>query len=210
MEVTNTPVMDRYQVYITDHPGDIAAVRVYDSLLKRILLTWRGVVAREIIDSGMLPFCVRAVGCHGCDKGMIQKLTLTATAISIALDQGEKPDELRRRLAQLDRRLPAFHQHIARLLFANPGKHFAHEEIVCLLTLQNPCACRERIDTHLDDLVAWEVVQKVVVGGDRVFYDINTEPHLHVFDPVSGELADAPSAGVLQAVNLHSLGASPG
>ncbi len=189
--------MDRYQLYISDHPGDTAAIRVYDSMLKRVLLTWQGAVAREMLDSDMLPFCVRAASCHGCDKGLIQRLTLAAAAIGMALDRGGESGRLRRRLASLDRRLSPLHHYIAQMLFSHPDRHFGHEEILCLLTLQNPSSCRVRIQTHLEDLVAWEVVQRVTVGNDRVFYDIDTTPHLHVYDPISGELADAPNVGVV-------------
>ena len=192
--------MDRYQLYVSDQPGDTASIRVYDGMLKRVLLTWQGAVAREMLDSAMLPFCIRATSCHGCDKALIQKLTLAATAISLALDLGEEAEGLRRRLEKLDRRLSAFHHHIASLLFAHPGKHFAHDEIVCLLTLQNPCICRDRIEAHINDLVDWQVVQRIAVDRDRKFYDVNTEPHLHVFNPRSGELHDAPDNGVLRIV----------
>ena len=191
-------VIDRYQLYVSDQPGETVAIRVYDGMLKRILLKWQGEIARQLLDSDILPLAARCDGCRRCDKDRVHKLTLAAAAIATALDVGRNADALRQRLDQLKLRLSPFHMHIARLLFTYPDKHFAEEEIICLLTLQTPCVGRRRILLHLDELVRWKLIQRIVVAADRAFYDINTRPHLHVYCRRTHELHDAPSDGVLQ------------
>lgn len=191
-------VIDRYQLYVSDQPGEAVAIRVYDGVLKRILLKWQGEIARQLLDSNILPLAARCDGCRRCDKDLVHKLTLAAAAIATALDIGRDSDALRQRLDRLQLSLSPFHMHIARLLFSCPEKHLAEDEVICLLTLQNPCVSRRRILLHLDELVRWKVIQKIVVAGDRAFYDINTRPHLHIYCRRTHELHDAPSDGVLQ------------
>lgn len=188
---------NRYQLYVSDAPGEAAAVRVHDSVLNRILLAWRGAVARRLIDSQLLRFCARSASCHGCDKKLIRELAMTAASIAMSLEHRADVDLLSRRLRELDLRLPALHAHIANLLFAHPERHFAHEEIVCLLSLTRPSLCRRQVDECLDELVRMRVVQRVDVDGAGVFYDIDTRPHLHVYCERTRELFDAPGAGVL-------------
>ena len=190
--------MNRYQLYVADNPGQNPSIRVYDSVLQRVLLTWNGAIAREILDAGFLPYCVRAAGCHGCDKNLVKELTMSAAAISMLLDRGQQDCRLRRRLEDLDLRLPASHHRVAATLFAYPDRHLGHEELICLLTLRDPAVYRGRVERELDDLVAWNVIQRITVSQDKVFYDINTSPHLHVFDAACDELRDAPTDGVIQ------------
>lgn len=190
--------MDRYQLFVSNQPGDAVAIRVYDSMLKRIIVKWQGEVARQLLESEVLPCDGKAFGCRRCDKALIRKLTLTAAAIVAAIDTEQSADRLRRRMHDLDIGLTPFHSHIARLLFAYPERHFAHEEVICLLTLQNPSVNQKRIANHLDDLVRWHVIQRIDVGRAHVFYDTNTRPHLHVYCPQAHELHDAPDEGVLR------------
>jgi Fe2+ or Zn2+ uptake regulation protein len=190
--------VSRYQLFVSDSPGDAATIRIYDSVLKRILLAWQGEVARRLIESHLLRYCAQSASCHGCDKKLVHTLALTAASIAMDLEHRSGHDLLSVRLQELDRHLPAFHTCIANVLFSHPGRHFGHEEVVCLLSLRNPSVCRRQIDDHLDDLVRWQVVQRVAVDRNHVFYDINTTPHLHVYCERRQELFDAPVAGVLR------------
>ena len=193
--------MDRYQLFISNPPGKAVAIRIYDGMLNRILLKWQGEIARRLLDADILPYAARCDGCRRCDKDLIHKLTIAAAAIAATLEADDRNEFLQRRLEKLDRRLSGFHAHVASLLFAHPERHFGHEEVVCLLSLNNPCVSRRRIFEHLDDLVRWQVIQRINVDDDHVFYDINTDPHLHIYCRRTHELVDAPRDGVVQ---IHS------
>ena len=53
------------------------------------------------------------------------------------------------------------------------------------------------IHACLDDLTTWKVIQRIVIDDENVFYDVDMRPHLHIFDPVTRSLVDAPRAGVV-------------
>ena len=190
--------MDRYQLYIVDKEGKSSAIRVYDRLRSRILMMWQGEVARRLIDSSLLVAGPDCGSCQRCDKNLVRRLALAAASIATDIDHKNGADRLLRRLQRLNRDVSPFHAEIAGMLFAYQHRHFAHEEIVCLVTLHNPSICRQRIEDHIDELVQWNVIQRIAVDAGRVFYDINTEPHLHVYCPRKQELHDAPTDGVLR------------
>lgn len=107
-------------------------------------------------------------------------------------------ESLAQRLKRLERCLVAPHQQIARLLFAYPGNHFSGEEVSCLMLLECPSLEGQRINAQLDDLARWQVIQRIEVDADNVFYDIDTRPHLHLFDAGSRQLSDAPVHGIMR------------
>ena len=66
------------------------------------------------------------------------------------------------------------------------------------MLLEAPGLDTRRIIAHLDDIVRWQLVQRIEVDGNNVFYDINTMPHLHLFDARCCMLKDAPSTGLVR------------
>ena len=138
------------------------------------------------------------------DVGTLPPKALYARPSRISLERAggdaysPAPTLLWWRLRRLGRRLTKLHERIANVLFARPGWHYAHDDVVCTLALCLPVVGRRRVEQHLDDLVRWLVIQRIVVDTNNVFYDIDTTPHLHVFDARSRELHDAPEAGVLR------------
>ena len=83
-------------------------------------------------------------------------------------------------------------------MFQYPGKHLRREDAVGITALEYPSVDTRRIESLLDDLVRWRVIQRIDVNDEHVFYDINTTPHLHVYRSQTGELDDAPDVGVLR------------
>ena len=189
------PVGDRYRLLVSCHRESETAIHVYDRRLRRVLLKWRGDIARALLQSDvLLPEQCRS-GSHSCDKSLIRSLTIAAAKMRIEL-RGRT--DLNLRLVQLHRNIPLFHRRIAQLMFDHPGKHFSEQDIVCLLLLEYPCVSRKRITEHLDDLVRWGVIQCVNTDEQTRFYDIDTRPHLHIYCSRTKELRDAPDRGVIR------------
>lgn len=218
----------RYQMRVTNRATGIPVVRVYDGLRDCLLFEWRGAVVRHLIESKVLPRGASRHGHYACDKSFIWHLILAAAATKMALDQmdllGTGPstyplqrtyphpyppqaalanrhsrfESLAQRLKRVERCLVAPHQQIARLLFSYPGNHFSGEEVSCLMLLECPSLEVQRITAQLDDLARWQVIQRIEVDTDNVFYDIDTRPHLHLFDPGSRQLSDAPVQGIMR------------
>ena len=188
----------RYRVVVSDSQGPRPAIRVYDRGLARVLVKWTGDTAGRLLESGTFTRLLR--GRQDCDKQMVRKLTLAAAAMDMAPARSVRTtDRLRQRLENLDAQISSQHARVAEVLFDYPEHHFSREDVICLLGLRRLCFDRKRIEACLDDLVSWRVVQRVEVDVDTVFFDINTEPHLHLFCPQRRELTDAPSSGVVHA-----------
>ena len=95
-------------------------------------------------------------------------------------------------LCQLDERLSGAHLQLARILYAHPEHHFSEDEIVCMYLLRFPLRCADRVRLKLLDLAEEKLVQRIVVDDGNVFYDVNTTPHMHIFDSRRRVLYDAP------------------
>lgn len=187
---------DRYSLFVSDRASPLPAIRVYDRAQRRVLLRWQGEVARRLLDADDLPLAYLTNGSHRCDKALLRRLTIAAASIGMGLEQ---PDD-RTGPCRTDRQLPLLHSRVAGLLFDHPDHHFAHEEIICLMGFRFPCIAPRHIEKVLDDLVDSVTIQRVTVNADAVFYDIDTRPHLHVYDARCQELRDADFNGVLRLV----------
>lgn len=170
-----TAVPHRYRVEIRSRPR---RVRVYDRRSATPLFDWRGMAALNLVDSGAIPESLCAEGSHACDKALVMHLALAAASMNVAL--------------------PRPHAWVAGILHSHPERHLSKDDVVCLAMLDAPNVGKRRVLDCLDDLVRWRLISRIDVDADHVFYDIVTEPHLHVFDASSGELRDAPSKGVLR------------
>lgn len=186
---------ERYRLLVTCHAEAETAIHVYDRQLRRVILKWRGAVARGLLRTNILRPEQRSSGSHDCDKSLIRKLTIAASRIRIRLQRRGSLDS---RLDELHRDIPLFHRRIALMLFDHPGHHFSEQEIVCLLLLEFPFVGGERIAASLRDLARWRIIQCVEIDEHTRFYDIDTRPHLHVYCPRANELRDAPTDGVVR------------
>ncbi len=202
------PTVNRYRLFITARGSNAAALSVHDHNRRFPVLEWRGTFARRLLDSNPLPPRDLTNGTYDLDKSDIQQLALAA--VSIAMNSGPYNDykaaevckraerNLSLRLRRLRIQIPVFHMRVARLLFQYPGKHLLKEDAVGITELQYPSVDTHRIESLLDDLARWHVIQRIDVDDEHVFYDIDTTPHLHVYRSQTGELDDAPDTGVLR------------
>jgi Fe2+ or Zn2+ uptake regulation protein len=110
---------------------------------------------------------------------------------------------LDRRLRRLGVNLTGSHRMVATVLFAHPGYHLSRTEVCCLLSLERMPFSREKVVRWLDDLVHWRVIQRIDVTGGHTFYDIDTRPQLHLFDPRTGTLRDGTVQGVVDIESLQ-------
>ena len=164
------------------------------------MLKWRGEVARRLLALAGLPDRIRTSGSHPCSKKLLKCLSLAAAKIELELSRSEALSD---RLAGLREDIPPAHRRVAEMLFNHPGKHLSEQQVVGVLQLQHPCIDTRCVVPLLDDLVAWNVIQRVEVDARRRFYDIDTRPHLHVYCAGTDELIDAPGLrGVIHATFL--------
>lgn len=191
----------RYRLYVSDQPGLPAQIRVYDRALGRVLLKWQGELARRMLDSD--GFLDRRLpnGCHDRDKALVRRLVLAAAKLSLLPARNGRSDELERRLRHLGRPIPLLNRKVAAFLYQHPGQHFEESEIVCTLTSDDLFCQAGPIHRALEELVQWDVIQRIKVDEDNVFYDIDTRPHVHVFDARTRALSDVPASGVLKVIS---------
>ena len=140
-------------------------------------------------------------------KKEVQRIALLATTLEIRLTAETEAQEADKRTAASRRlwerlqersiRIPPFHARVAQLFFRYPGTHFSEEEAVTLSMLEYPSVDSARFCDAAEDLASWGILQRIKVDG-AVFYDIDTQPHLHLYRSETRELVDAPSAGVVR------------
>ncbi|MEL7451683.1 MAG: hypothetical protein AAFN78_20925 [Pseudomonadota bacterium] len=164
-------------------------------------MQWHGAVASAVIRYRGLDLPPGRTGRLHCSKAAIWDVALYAAAASVVVGspQVTTPALLQRRLADRCIVLPAAHEAVAITLFRHPGAHLSHEDVLCLVCLQNPASCEETVSACLEDLTNWQLIQRIVVKGRHVFFDIDLRPHLHLFDPSTNSLQDAPLDGVVVA-----------
>lgn len=74
--------------------------------------------------------------------------------------------------------------------------HLSAEDVAGRVSRMDGNVSRATVYNTLRCFVDHGLVRLVNVGTDRVFYDSNTVPHHHFYDPASGELTDIDSQGV--------------
>lgn len=79
----------RYSLSVARVPGGATAVEVRDSHRDCPLVGWQGDVARQMLDSGVLPLEYCRVGCHACDKSLVRRLIMAGAAAEMRLDAGD-------------------------------------------------------------------------------------------------------------------------
>ncbi len=98
---------------------------------------------------------------------------------------------------------------IARLLFAHHS-HFAAEEILSMVnhggngqlnSASQNSVSKATVYNTLGLFARKGLVREVIADPNKVFYDPNTQPHYHMYDPSSGELTDI-SADTVQISGL--------
>ena len=191
---------------LSAHAGEVTVddLTIDDGPAGRIVLSWRGEVARRLVAKNALARKAAKCGPISISKQAAKRLALQAAAIGY--EDGELDvaadsellvaDRLWQRLRDLGIRIPRVHSHVAIALFRYPGEHLSAADALCLAQLTFPNLDAVRLNGCLDDLADWGVVQRISVGVD-VFYDLETAPHLHLFNTQTRELTDAPTSGVI-------------
>ena len=190
----------RYRLHVVASPPSIASLEILDLSAQRRLAGWHGTIADRLLNCDALPNKYRFNGVHTCDKKLVSRLMLAAAAADLAAqEEGRRvvPLNQRRMRAHKSGR-SLLHNRILRLLYAHPGYHFSEHDVVCLTLLETPGVEASRVLAHLRDIVSWRLAQRIEIDAANVFYDINTTPHLHVFDGRRRALFDAPETGWLK------------
>lgn len=217
-DTTDSPA--RYRITVArEHPICITAT---DCRTGARICGWRGEVAAQLLDCGLLPPARGTVASCEADKAFVQDLALAAASAQMALDSaapapataarrreaptdtpmsltGERWSRLEARLRRLDTTLVGPLRLVARLLFSHPGQHFSPADVCCLLAMRGLPVSSRDVGTWLDELAARCITQRIDVGSDRVFYDTDTRPHVHIYDQETEELHDATVQGVIRS-----------
>lgn len=172
-------------------------------MYERRLARWQGRMANRLLVSQTLPERYRASGSHPCDKHLVRRIMMTAAAVGLtSAESDNRPVDIRvGRLRANRSRRSGLHDRILELLHGHPSYHFSQHDLICLVGLESPCIDAATIAAHLEDIVRWRLVQRIEVDTDNVFFDINTTPHLHVYDARFRRLLDAPSSGFVIVKN---------
>ncbi|MEM1439856.1 MAG: hypothetical protein AAF545_15170 [Pseudomonadota bacterium] len=188
----------------------VPAVSVVHVATRQCMAEWRGEVARQLLVSPAFRHLVDGDGDYPCSQACVHQILLGAAAIEAGLEglhwrrdtalapaanhsevtAGFAPEPLRKRLARARIMLDGDTQFVARLLFDHPGEHFTARDVVCLATLVSPALKPIDVEEALAELAGVGVIQRIAIDNGPVFYDIDTRPHAHHYDPSSGQLRD--------------------
>jgi len=181
---------------------------------------WCGAVAVQLLDCGILSSTCGTVESFEVDKAFLQHLALEAASAQMVLDRQarapasatrqrvasagapksmseERWSRLEARLRRLNATLSGPLKHVARLLFSYPGQHLSIADVCSLLAMQGLPVSNREAGTWLDELAARGITQRIEVSAVHVFYDIDTRPHVHIYDHETGKLRDATVQGVI-------------
>lgn len=160
---------------------------------------WSGSVAANIIAPGILPpVCVQG-GRYRCDKSLIWRLLLTATAAGLAGEEQARAqvggcrygqESIAEKLSQHGVYPTSQRMRVARALFDEVAKHYTASQVCAKLKATGERCCRATVYNCLKLFTEKKLLQEIVVERELVFYDTVTTPHAHVYDMDSGELRD--------------------
>jgi Fur family iron response transcriptional regulator len=78
---------------------------------------------------------------------------------------------------------------IAGILLERP-QHLSAEQVLSRVSAEGGRASKATVYNTLGLFAEKGLLREVIVDPNRVFYDSNTEPHHHLYEPTSGELQD--------------------
>ena len=208
-----TSATRRYRLHATRTPTP--GLRVIDTFRNAALADWRGAVAERLLSSDLLPASLSAGrDCYAC-KGLVQRLAMLAASEgmkpsrhSVGCKQSETQPRrsvdypfcpLEHRLRRLDVCLNREQRRVAELLFKHAGDHLSLSEVTCLLNLDHAPVTNDFVCVLLAELAEKQVIQILSISDGPTFYDVDTRPHLHIYDRASNTLKDACVHGVVEA-----------
>lgn len=169
------PDRERYRLIVLNCLHSGLHIQVIDCARGCQLFDWRGYVARHIVNSGEVgSLGIGRFGDYSCDKNFVCHLALVAAASHTIYSK-----------------LPTAHRHVAEAMVANSSEHLTAVDLTLLLAVTRTELRQNQVELCLDDLVSWKWIQRVTINQNNVFYDVDTRPHEHVFDPVTRRISDA-------------------
>lgn len=92
---------------------------------------------------------------------------------------------------------------IAHALFTR-GEHLSADQILAIVNDRHSETSKATVYNTLNLFLEKKLIREVIVDPSKVFYDPNTEPHHHLYNVDSGELADI-DASRIQVSGLPEL-----
>lgn len=198
-KVSDARSEERFRVHVSCEEPPLIAIT--DLWRNRQVAAWHGKTADRIRQSGVIPPASRPGVAYHCSKRAVRELFMAAAAVCLPeVDAGLQLVYLNQHRIRRDRKgRSCLHDRILELLFSYPGHHFSEQDILCITALHYPSVTAQRVSRCLRDIVDWRLVQRIEIDAANVFFDTDTTPHLHVYDPDKRELLDAPTAGFVTA-----------
>ena len=92
---------------------------------------------------------------------------------------------------------------IAHALFTR-GEHLSADQVLAIVNERHSETSKATVYNTLNLFLQKKLVREVIVDPSKVFYDPNTEPHHHLYNVDTGELADI-DAGRIEISGLPDL-----
>jgi Fur family iron response transcriptional regulator len=81
-------------------------------------------------------------------------------------------------------------------------EHLSADEILALVNSRHEEASKATVYNTLNLFLEKGLIREVIVHAGKVFYDPNTRPHHHLYNTVTGELADIDASEVTLAAPI--------
>lgn len=175
VESFTPPEIERYRLVVLRSEDASPRLQVFDCERGCQMFDWHGYAARYLINEGGLDSIdTRHCGCYPCNKHLVSRLALAAATSQ-----------------SMYSKLPDVHRCIARVLTARSSEHLTARDVREGILAVSRMESTSDVDQCLSDLVDWHLLQRIVIDEHNVFYDLNTRPHEHVFDPETRRISDA-------------------
>ena len=180
--------MSRYCLTVVCSSPQDWRVQIFDNHCMEALAGWKGAEGARLVNLDLLPERYRRPGFYPCEKHLAWHLILGAATCLAGLDDATMPSGGGK---------GALHRRLHDVLLNAPGVHMTAEDACQHLTLDGIFVHENQVAVCLDGLTECGLLQRIEVDADNVFYDVDTTPHLHVFDANTRELHDAPGHGLI-------------
>lgn len=203
--------MTQYSLVVREHPQGGRQFRAFDRLEKTVVFEWHGRLTSIPVSGDQIPQDFMEPGVHLCDKATLWHLILAATAAQLALEQNcshcatngwswesEAIAKVAVRAAETGCWPRGLQRRVALALFAHETLHLRATDLLVLLLADGLSVSLSQVQECLTDLVDQGFIQNIVVAADYEFYDVDIQPHPHVYDAGSEQLWDIHPRGVLQ------------
>ena len=84
---------------------------------------------------------------------------------------------------------------IAYALFAR-GEHLSADQVLAIVNDRHSETSKATVYNTLNLFLEKKLIREVIVDPNKVFYDLNTEPHHHIYNVDTGELTDVDASRI--------------